>query len=354
MLKRYYLTCHPYQNPTMRILKIILIIILVLIGLYLLISLFLPSTFDVSRTININGPKRAVFSQVNDFKNWEAWSPWKAKDSTMTFKYADQTAGKGASYSWTSDESGNGNMQITDIKGMDTLRTAINFEGMDPAKGYWYLNEVGKNRTQVTWGFSGEFDFFSRFMGLFMEGMVAPDFENGLGNIKYLVESQKNEIVEFPVNEVNKDSITYFSVTETVSMTDMAELGSDIFARNYGRILAFLGKKADSVISGPPFAIYHEWNEETRQTKIEFAIPVITEMESDDDIKKRVLSASKGLEVNFLGPYSLTGRAHVQIEEYAKANEIELGPFGIEFFVTDPGNEPDTTKWLTKVYYPTL
>lgn len=338
----------------MRILKIILIIILILVGLYLLISLFLPSRFDVSRTININGPQRAVFAQVSDFKNWEAWSPWLAEDSTMTFKYPDKTSGKGASYSWTSENMGNGNMQMLEVIDMDTLRTAINFEGMDPANGYWYINDVSKNRTQVTWGFTGELSFFERFYGLFMEGMVASSFETGLGNIKYLVESQDNQLVELPVNRVSKDSITYLSVTETISMTDMAELGSELFARNYGRILSYLGKKAASLITGPPFAIYHEWNEETRQTTIEFAIPVNTELPGEDDIKKRILSASQGLEIDYRGPYSLTGQAHVQIEEYAKNNDVELGSFGIEFYVSDPAVEPDTSKWLTKVYYPTL
>ncbi len=338
----------------MRILKIILIIVLVLLGLFLLISLFLSSSYNVSRTININGSQKAVFAQVNDFKNWEAWSPWLAEDSTMVFRYGDQTKGKGARYSWTSEKMGNGNQQIISINGMDTLLTSLNFEGRDPANGFWYLNEVGKNRTQVTWGITGELGFFKRWQGLFIEGRVANSFETGLGNIKYIIESQKVEIVEFPVTEVNKDSITYFSVTEMVSMTDISELGSEIFARNYGRILNSLGKKADSLITGPPFAIYHEWNEETRQTQIEFGIPVRSDIEADEYVDKRILSTSSGLEVNFLGPYALTGQAHTRIKEHATANEIELAPFGIEFFVTDPSLEPDTSKWLTKVYYPVL
>ena len=99
----------------MRILKIVLFVLAGLVGLYLLISLFLPSNFDVHRTININGSKRAVFEQVNDFRNWEAWSPWLAGDSTMVFKYTDDTEGEGASYSWTSENSGNGNQQIQRI-----------------------------------------------------------------------------------------------------------------------------------------------------------------------------------------------------------------------------------------------
>lgn len=337
----------------MRILKIVLIVLLIIIGLFLLISLFLPGKYDVSRTININAPQRAVYSQVNDFKNWEAWSPWLGQDSTMVLKYGSQTAGKGASYSWKSEDMGNGNMQMN-TSTEDTIRTTLNFEGQDPANGYWYFTEVGKGRTEVTWGLYGELGFFERFFGLFMEGQIGGDFETGLGNLKYLVESQKTKLIELPVNTVSKDSIVYFGITEDVTMADMAELGSELFARNYSRILAHIGKKADSVISGAPFAIFHTWDENTRVASIEFAIPVQTDMEGVDDIRKRVLASSEGLEVNFLGPYSLTGQAHAQIEEYADVNGIELGPIGIEFYVTDPGTEADTSKWLTKVYYPNL
>ncbi|WP_421753096.1 SRPBCC family protein [Croceimicrobium sp.] len=338
----------------MRILKIVLFVLAGLVGLYLLISLFLPSNFDVHRTININGSKRAVFEQVNDFRNWEAWSPWLAADSTMVFKYTDDTEGEGASYSWTSENSGNGNQQILSVSGMDTINTQINFEGMDPAYGYWNFNEVANNRTEVTWGFHGELSFFSRIFGLLMDGQVGNSFETGLSNIKYIVESQKNEIVERPINEVEKDSIVYFSVTESIDMAKMADEGSALFARNYGRILAYFGASADSIISGPPFAIYHEWNEETRRATIEFCIPAQTELEASDDVDKRILATSKGLEIDYYGPYELTGQAHVQIHEHAVMNDIELAPIALEFYVTDPQTEPDTSKWLTKVYYPIL
>lgn len=339
----------------MRILKIVLIVLGVLIGLYLLISLFLSSTYDVSRTININSARRAVFVQVNDFRNWEAWSPWQAKDSTMVIRYSGDTEGEGASFSWTSDISKGGNQQINKVIDMDTIYTTLNIEGEGAANGYWYFNNTGENRTEVTWGLRGDLPFFLRIMGLFMDGAIGPDYETGLSNLKYLVESQKSEFIERPVNTVEKDSIIYLSVRENVNMTRLADEGSALYARNYGKILLMLGKKADSVITGTPFAIYHEWNEETRQADIEFCIPVdTTRIETEGEVNRRILSKSEGLEVDFYGPYSLVGQAHVLIEEYAKNNEVQLAPIGIEFYVTDPAEQPDTSKWLTKVYYPKL
>jgi hypothetical protein len=260
----------------MRVLKTILIILLVLIGIYLLVSLFLPSKYDVSRSVNINGSKKAAFSLVNDFKNWEKWSPWLAKDSTMTFKYSDDTEGEGASYSWTSEEMGNGNQQIARVSGMDTINTVINFEGRDASKGYWYFTEKEEGRIQVTWGIRGKLGFFSRVFGLFMDGMVGNDFEAGLSEIKYLVASQKVETVETSVNSVSKDSLNFFSITKTLGMDDVT---SDLSAKNWGRVINYIGKEAEN-INGAPFVIYHEWNEETRQTTMEFCIPIDSDLEA--------------------------------------------------------------------------
>ncbi len=337
----------------MRILKLVLIILLILFGIYVIISLFLPSEVVVQRSINIKGSKKAAFEQVVDFRNWENWSPWLAKDPSMKFRYNEQTTGQGASYSWTSDQDEGGSQRITKVVENDSIKTHIIFNGMGEADGFWSFNKVSDNRIEVTWGFVTKYSFFMRIFGSLFKGAIAGDFETGLANIKYLVESQKVETVESPVITVEKDSIPFFSITQTVDMAEFAENGSEYFAKNYTKIINYLGKDMQKV-KDAPFAIYHEWNEETRQTTIEFCIPILTDLEEQDEIQKRVLSASKGLEVDFYGPYELTGKAHQMIEDYALENKIELAGIGLEFYVTDPSEEPDTNKWLTKVYYPTL
>jgi hypothetical protein len=52
----------------------------ILIGLAVVFVLFVivvalrPSEFRIARTTTIAAPPQAVFSQVNDFHNWTAWS----------------------------------------------------------------------------------------------------------------------------------------------------------------------------------------------------------------------------------------------------------------------------------------
>ena len=59
----------------MRKAKLFVIGILILVGFFWLITLFLPSKITVSRWINIDANESAVAAQIDDFKNWKNWYP---------------------------------------------------------------------------------------------------------------------------------------------------------------------------------------------------------------------------------------------------------------------------------------
>jgi effector-binding domain-containing protein len=52
-----------------------------------------------------------------------------------------------------------------------------------------------------------------------------------------------------------------------------------------------------------------------------------------------------------MGSYDHLDVPHNAIESYIKENDLEvLGP-ALEEYVTDPGSEPDTSKWETHIFY---
>ena len=55
--------------------------------------------------------------------------------------------------------------------------------------------------------------------------------------------------------------------------------------------------------------------------------------------------------VDYYGPYDKVGPAHLAIDRYFKENGLTLKPPVIEEYVTDPTKEPDSSKWLTRIYY---
>jgi len=52
-----------------------------------------------------------------------------------------------------------------------------------------------------------------------------------------------------------------------------------------------------------------------------------------------------------MGGYNGLEQAHLAMDDYMKANNLENQPPVIEEYITDPGSEPDSNKWVTKITY---
>ncbi len=172
----------------MKVLKIILLILVVIVGGLAIWMATLPGKYDVKRTLFIEATPELVFAEVSDFKTWPNWGPWFAKDSTMTVEFGEISQGLGATYSWTSEEQGNGSMEIIEAVSGKSLNMQLNFDGMGSTTSYWKFEEKDGG-TEVTWGFIGEMPFFMRWASLGMEKAIGPDFETGLNSLKEIVAS---------------------------------------------------------------------------------------------------------------------------------------------------------------------
>ncbi len=180
----------------MRILKKILIGLGALIVLLFIISIFLPSTVHVERTVEIKAKAPAIYSLVNTPSTYDRWMPWNKIDPGMKKQFFGPASGVGAGYSWESDnrEVGNGSLTITESR-PDFVKSFMDFKENGTGTGGFILNEEN-DKTRVTWTMDSKFEgnFFKaaigKYMGLFMDKMVGPSFEQGLNDIKKIAESQ--------------------------------------------------------------------------------------------------------------------------------------------------------------------
>ena len=152
-----------------------------------------PSDFQVSRSININSGPAAPFDQVNDFHKWSAWSPWEKIDPTMNRTYEGPASGTGAIYAWAGNgDVGEGKMTITDTVPNELIKIKLEFfkpmEGISPTE---FSFKPEGDQTKVTWTMSGENNFIAKAVCLFMsmDRMIGDKFEEGLANMKQVVES---------------------------------------------------------------------------------------------------------------------------------------------------------------------
>ncbi|HEV3143887.1 MAG TPA: SRPBCC family protein [Gemmataceae bacterium] len=173
----------------------ILIGLAVLIGVFVAIVAMQPAAFRIERSATMSAPAAAAFTQVNDFHNWDGWSPWAKLDPTMKQTYEGAPAGTGAKYSWNGNkEVGEGRMTISESRPNEFIR--INLEFLRPFKATNTSEFAFKSdgqKTAVTWSMTGTKNFMFKAMGLFMsmDKMVGKDFERGLASMKEIVEAKK-------------------------------------------------------------------------------------------------------------------------------------------------------------------
>ena len=174
-------------------LKKILIALVILVAILLVIIARQPAAFRISRSMVMNASPVKVFAQVNDFHNWEAWSPWAKLDpeSKVTFEGAE--SGQGAIFKWAgNDKVGEGRQEIIQSKSAEFVRIKIDFIKPFPASNdVEFTFQPEGNETMVTWSMSGKNNFLAKAVTLVIdcEKMVAPDFEKGLANLKAVVEA---------------------------------------------------------------------------------------------------------------------------------------------------------------------
>ena len=174
-------------------LKKILAVVAAIIVAFLIVVSMQPATFRVVRTATVSAPPEVIFPLVNNFHKWDAWSPWAKLDPAMKTTFEGPTEGPGAIYKWEGNSTvGQGKMAIAASHPSDAV--TINLEFIKPFEAINTTEFTFKptgNQTEVTWSMSGENNFLSKAMCLFvsMDKMVGGDFEKGLSQLKTAAES---------------------------------------------------------------------------------------------------------------------------------------------------------------------
>lgn len=154
-----------------------------------------PDEFKVTRSTSIAAPPAAVFVQVNDFHNWDAWSPWAKLDPACKNTFDGAPAGQGAIFAWDGNKKvGAGRMTITESRSPELICIDLRFLRPFEASSIceFAFKPVGQ-QTVVTWSMSGKNNFMCKAFGLVVDSdkMVGKDFEKGLAQLKAIAEAAR-------------------------------------------------------------------------------------------------------------------------------------------------------------------
>ncbi|MFC2137892.1 GyrI-like domain-containing protein [Bacteroidota bacterium] len=328
----------------MKIIRRILLIIVIIIGLIIIVSFFLPNKIHVERTKLIDAPVHIVFNQVNDLHKWDKWSPWNQIDTAMEKIYFGEKRGEGAGFEWKSEHPnvGNGKMLITSSVLLDSVKTEMDFGDQGTAIAYHVFNETDSG-TNVKWSFDTELggNPIAKFMGLMMDKWIGADYEKGLINLNNLCKV----LPAYEIKEKEIETIPYISIK---SKCLNEEIGQK-YAEAYGELMNFIMEN-ELEVKDDPICIYYSYD--SVQTEFEAAIPVSDIPKLKGNIKAGEIQAGKYIKTTHYGPYDQLIDAYEALNIYMDESGLKMAGFPWEKYKTDPQNEPDSRKWITKIYFP--
>lgn len=334
----------------MKALKWVIIILAIIVALAAVIGFMLPRYVHVERSKVIKGDQATIFNLVSNPREFQKWSPWMQIDTTATVSFFGPTAGKGAGFTWTSADPdvSYGTWTIVEAHAPSHVAVDLKWENMDASKVGFLLSPEGDG-TLVKWTMDADMGWgpFGRFIGLMMEGFLAPDYEKGLRNLDSIVKTvpkgyvAKIEILDFPGSY-------FLGITDTANISEIG----NVLGPLYGEVMAHM-QKNNIRMSGAPISVYQSYDVHSGITILQAGLPVMKKENGSGRVGCFELHRGTVIAADFYGPYKDLSIAYRSIQEFAKANGKKLTGSPWESYTTDPGMQTDPEKVLTQVYWPT-
>jgi len=343
----------------MKVLKVLVIAVLLLVAGVFAYGLTLPNTSHMQRSATIDAPACTIYAQLDNYKNFNLWSPWLQYDPNAQYTIEGAARGVGAKESWSgNDKVGTGSQEIIATDACRQIKSKLVFGGFEQNQqtATFTLTPQGTS-TQVDWAFDGEFggnvfaQVMSRYFTILMGKAMTDDFDRGLANLKKLAESMpKTDFASLKAEDLEVKPIPVAAVAGH-STTDSAEIGK-AYAESYAKIMGYL--KANNLNeAGAPIAITRKWDEAAKVFDFEAGIPVDRSDVALSDSEVHLLQTYGGqaLKVTHTGPYEDLAKTYEMIKAYMQAYGYQKAGDEWEQYVSDPGKVPPA-ELVTLIYYP--
>ncbi len=309
----------------------------------------LDSTFRVKRSRQMNVPQNLVYQQIADLKNWENWSPWKEKDTSMVFDFSESTNKEG-DYFRFQDENGQypklTNLTLSpDSLIVQSLTTADQVQELK-----WHITPKDKG-VEVTWEISGELPLLQRIYAKQMDDMIGPLMTRGLERIE-----------EAAYRDMEK---------RDTKIDKVVELGSDYYLYETASCkMDQLGKTMDSILpevliyaiknrikmNGKPFTIYEKYDTENNSVIFSSCIPTKEKIEVDNPkILTGKTPGGKYLRSIFTGDYKFLREGwNITYDSLRQMPQLQIDSTRNPFEIYTKGHtlSPNPADWETEIYIP--
>jgi effector-binding domain-containing protein len=331
----------------MKTFKKILIGLAGLIVLLVIIAYLLPSKYHVERSAYIHADKAVIFDLTSHLQKWDLWTPWnKEMDSTMTYELFGEDGKVGTKRAWSGKIAKTGDIIITELLPGELVAYDLSFEnGKYLSKGTIRIEEIADS-CKVSWIDDGNLGYnpIARYIGLFVEKMMNPEFDKGLTKLKMVAEQRKS----WPKMEETKIPEQFVVVIQdSAGMNDYEK----VLGKAYEELFRYLNSSGLKQ-AGPPFTITLKWDSVTKNSVMKIGIPVDKEGKNAGRVVAEKVLEQNAVMAYYFGPYEKLEPAYNALEQYIRESNKEItgGPW--EIYINDPMTEKDPMKLETRILFP--
>lgn len=304
--------------------------------------------YHVERSITVKTPVEKIKPFIEDFKNWNLWSPWTIIEPDCSMEITGNPGETGHSMSWNGQIIGSGKNTL--IKASNNvweydLRFFKPFKSK--AKTSLILKEENGN-TKVTWTMDSSLPFFLFFMLTKMKNWIEMDYHRGLLMLKEVAE--KGGVNSSTVNNgvVDLEGFSYIGIERTVPMEKLPETMPGDFDKLLEEVVIKRGKSAKNWVT-----LYPKIDMKTMN--MTYIAAVSDEELEDEDLGseyvKGMVKDCKALEIKHDGAYDFIGNAWSMGMMYLRAKKIKGGSVPFEQYWNSP-KEVQPHELKTSIFFP--
>ena len=308
--------------------------------------------FHIERSIDINAPAHQARAVIQDYQQWEIWSPWLCMEPTASLEIEGTAATPGHAYSWTGDMVGAGRMELSAIDGESDLMDLTFIKPFkSTAKVKFVTTAIDAGKTRVTWHMDSGLPIFLFFMIGTMKAMIGMDYERGLKLLKEYVETGTVTSHTEIVGEVNAPTTHYAGVSAESQLQSL----SQSMQQTFPKVMALVedkstlteGKATKATRGAMCGAIYHRMDIKSQRCEYTAFASV------DEDDATGSIPDCRALKVIHTGSYHHLGNAWSTVNSYQRHRKLKLNkqvaPF--EFYMNDP-EKVASKDLVTEIYLP--
>lgn len=343
----------------MKIIKYLFFILLIVLIAGAIYVATQDGEYYVEETTVINAPLPVVYKEVNNLENWESWGPWNNEAENIIIDYSETTRGEGASFTWRSEDLGDGSVTTTRAIPDNALDQAVIHNptmAESRSRMYWEFEEVEEG-TRVTLGMEGTQSFREKLAFAFRDNSLTDIMRPRLSNSLEELNRQVN--LKMSVYSINVDGLTthgggFYMYTSTASKMSqipvkMQDMVTEI--RNYMELNNISAQ-------GDPFVLYSDWDEQNNSAIYSAGIftpsMVITPQESD--ILNAMMPVQRVVKTTLKGNYENLQEAWARAYAYIDDNDLQANETSEPFEVYRITAERDINpaNWVTEIYIPVI